>query len=68
MTDMNMPGRSGMEFVRDMKARFPELSILILSMNGEDLHAERALKARSRKGFTCQDDRWVKPAALSGVL
>jgi DNA-binding NarL/FixJ family response regulator len=45
LTDMNMPGRSGMEFVRDIKARMPELAILILSMNGEDLHAERALKA-----------------------
>jgi DNA-binding NarL/FixJ family response regulator len=45
LTDMNMPGRSGMEFVRDIRARFPDLAILILSMNGEDLHAERALKA-----------------------
>jgi DNA-binding NarL/FixJ family response regulator len=43
--DHPMPGRSGMEFVRDIKARMPELAILILSMNGEDLHAERALKA-----------------------
>lgn len=48
VTDMTMPGRSGIEFVKDVHAMLPELPILVLSMHDEMLYAERALRAGAR--------------------
>ncbi|HXF09748.1 MAG TPA: response regulator transcription factor [Desulfuromonadaceae bacterium] len=43
--DINMPGRSGLEVLREIKRIKPKLPILILSMNPEDQFAVRMLKA-----------------------
>lgn len=48
LTDLTMPGRSGLEFVKDLKAAQPELAILIMSMHDETVFAERALRAGAR--------------------
>ena len=48
VTDMTMPGRSGIEFLKDVHAMFPDLPILVLSMHDEMLFAERALRAGAR--------------------
>jgi DNA-binding NarL/FixJ family response regulator len=45
VTDMTMPGRSGVEFLKDVRAIYPDLPILVLSMHDEMLFAERALRA-----------------------
>lgn len=54
VTDMTMPGRSGIEFVKDVHALMPELPILVLSMHDELLYAERALRAGAR-GYLMKD-------------
>lgn len=43
--DYSMPGRSGLELLKEIKRQFPERPVLILSMYPEDLHATRVLKA-----------------------
>jgi DNA-binding NarL/FixJ family response regulator len=43
--DMSMPGRSGIELIRQVKAEKPALRILVLSMHSEEQYAVRALKA-----------------------
>ena len=48
VTDMTMPGRGGLEFLKDAKAIHPDLPVLVVSMNDEMLHAERALRAGAR--------------------
>jgi len=48
VTDMTMPGRSGIEFLKDVHAMRPELPMLVLSMHDETLYAERALRAGAR--------------------
>lgn len=48
LTDLTMPGRSGLEFVKDLKAAEPNLAILVISMHDEVVHAERALRAGAR--------------------
>jgi DNA-binding NarL/FixJ family response regulator len=48
LTDLTMPGRSGLEFVKDLRAVEPEITILIVSMHDEVVHAERALRAGAR--------------------
>ena len=48
VTDMTMPGRSGIEFIKDVLALHPTLPILVLSMHDEVIYAERALRAGAR--------------------
>ncbi|MBV9868846.1 MAG: response regulator transcription factor [Abitibacteriaceae bacterium] len=43
--DINMPGRSGLEVLKDLKQDRPELPVLVLSMHPEDQYAVRTLKA-----------------------
>ena len=42
--DINMPGRSGLDLIKDIRALAPDTKILILSMYSEDRFAVRALK------------------------
>lgn len=48
LTDLTMPGRSGLEFVKDLIALQPELPILVISMHDEVVYAERCLRAGAR--------------------
>jgi DNA-binding NarL/FixJ family response regulator len=48
LADLTMPGRSGLEFVKDVLAVTPTLPILIVSMHDEAVFAERALRAGAR--------------------
>jgi DNA-binding NarL/FixJ family response regulator len=43
--DISLPGKSGLELLKDLKMDYPKLPILILSMHPEDRFAVRALKA-----------------------
>jgi len=43
--DINMPGKSGLDALKDIKQFYPDLPVLILSMYNEDLYGIRALKA-----------------------
>jgi DNA-binding NarL/FixJ family response regulator len=45
MLDISMPGRSGLDIIKQLKCDRPDLHILILSMHSEEEYAERALKA-----------------------
>ena len=54
LTDMTMPGRSGIEFIKDVHTTWPGLPMLVLSMHDEMLYAERALRAGAR-GYLMKD-------------
>lgn len=43
--DVNMPGRSGIDILSDLKKEFPRIGVLIFSMHPEDSLAVRALKS-----------------------
>ena len=43
--DVTMPGRSGLDVIRDLKPLQPKLPVLVLSMHPEDQYAKRVLKA-----------------------
>jgi two-component system invasion response regulator UvrY len=55
LLDMTMPGRSGIELIRQLKAERPRLPLLILSMHKEDIYAVRALRAGA-SGYLCKDN------------
>jgi len=44
LTDLSMPGRSGMEALQYIKQNFPKIPVLILSVHPEEQYAIRALK------------------------
>lgn len=48
LTDITMPGRSGLEFIKDLHAASPRIAILVISMHDEAIYAERALRAGAR--------------------
>ena len=43
--DLNMPGRSGVEVLRELKRLWPKLPVLVLSMHAEDQYGRRLLRA-----------------------
>ena len=43
--DINMPGRSGLDALKQIRASFPILPVLILSVNAEEHYAIRVLKS-----------------------
>jgi DNA-binding NarL/FixJ family response regulator len=55
LLDMSMPGKSGIELIKQLKQVAPKLPILILSMHKEDVYAVRALKAGA-SGYLCKDN------------
>jgi len=46
--DISLPGMSGMELVKHLQARMPELITLVVSRHDESLYAERAIRAGAR--------------------
>jgi DNA-binding NarL/FixJ family response regulator len=54
VTDMSMPGRSGIELIKQIKREKPGLRILVLSMHSEAQYAVRALKAGA-SGYLTKD-------------
>ena len=45
LLDMSMPGKSGIELIRQVKGEKPRLRILVLSMHEEHQYAVRAIRA-----------------------
>jgi DNA-binding NarL/FixJ family response regulator len=48
LTDITMPGRSGIEFIKDVQAIHAGMSMLVVSMHDEVIYAERVLRAGAR--------------------
>jgi DNA-binding NarL/FixJ family response regulator len=48
LVDINLPGRSGLELLRDIRVVAPKLPMLVLSMHDEAVFAERVLRAGGR--------------------
>jgi len=48
ITDISLPGKSGLELLKDIHAVNPNIPMLTISMHAESIYAERALHAGSR--------------------
>jgi len=62
--DLSMPGRSGMELIKLVKAEKPKLRILVLSMHQETQYAVRAIKSGA-SGYLTKESA---PAQLEQAL
>ena len=52
--DIGMPGRSGVDLLRDLRTNNPRLPVLVLSVHPEDEYARRVLKAGAA-GYLSKD-------------
>lgn len=52
--DLNMPGKSGLEILKDLKALRPEIPVLVLSMYPEEQFALRVIKSGAA-GYLTKD-------------
>jgi DNA-binding NarL/FixJ family response regulator len=55
IVDLNLGDEDGLELIKAMKAQYPHLTILVLSMHNERYYAERALKAGAR-GYIMKEE------------
>lgn len=54
ITDLTLPGRNGLELIKDLAATHPEIPVIVLSMHDEMIYAERVLRAGGR-GYVMKD-------------
>lgn len=54
LLDMSMPGRSGVELIKQIRTEKPRLPILVLSMHKESEYAVRSIRAGAA-GYLCKD-------------
>lgn len=59
LIDLSLPDRSGLELVKEIRIRFPNLPMLVLSMHDEALYAQRALRAGA-KGYVMKQEATEK--------
>ena len=52
IVDLTLKTSHGLELVKDLRERFPEVQSLVLSMHDEMIHAERAIRAGARGYIT----------------
>jgi DNA-binding NarL/FixJ family response regulator len=55
IVDLNLGDEDGLDLIKTMKAQYPHLVILVLSMHNERYYAERALKAGAR-GYIMKEE------------
>jgi DNA-binding NarL/FixJ family response regulator len=54
LLDLSMPGRSGVDLIKQVKAERADLRVLVLSMHDEQQYAERAIRAGA-SGYLTKD-------------
>ena len=68
LVDITLPGKDGIEFIKDARAMHPELRVLVMSMHDESLYVDRVLRAGGRGYIRKQEggDRLIE--AMRRVL
>ncbi len=67
LLDMSMPGKSGIELIKQIRAEKPKLRILVLSMHAEEQYAVRALRAGAAGYITKESASTQLVAAIRKV-
>ena len=64
LLDLSLPGRGGLELLGEVKTRYPNLPVLVLSVHPEEQYAVRVLKAGAA-GYLNKD---TAPTELMGAV
>jgi DNA-binding NarL/FixJ family response regulator len=68
IVDLTLKGPSGLELIKDLKAKEIDVPVLVLSMHDEALYAERVLKAGARGYITKNEVSKEVMTAIYAVL
>ena len=68
IVDLTLKRSHGLELIKDIRSRFPDLAILVVSMHDELLHAERVIRAGARGYITKQEATEKIMLAIRTVL
>lgn len=66
--DITLKDRSGLDLIRELRAKLPDLKTLVLSMHDETEYAERALRAGARGYVMKENADEVLVEAIRAVL
>lgn len=68
LADIGLPGKNGLELIKDLRATQPEIAVLVISMHDETLYAERVLRAGGRGYIMKQEGPEKMLQAIRQVL
>jgi DNA-binding NarL/FixJ family response regulator len=68
LVDITLADRSGLDLVKAIRASYPEVQCLIISIHDEQVYAERALKAQARGYVMKQEAASVILEAIRTIL
>jgi DNA-binding NarL/FixJ family response regulator len=68
LVDITLPGKSGLELIKDLRARNGGVKLLVLSMHDEALYADRVLRAGGDGYIMKQEDPEEVVRAIRDVL
>lgn len=68
IVDVSLPGTSGMDLIKQVRERHPNVQVLVLSMHDETLYSDRAFRAGA-KGYVMKQEATEKLlAAIRKIL
>ena len=68
IVDISLPGMSGMELIKHLQSRMPDVRILVVSRHDETLYAERCIRAGAKGYLMKQEAGDVIVKAIRKVL
>ena len=68
LVDLSLTGVSGLELVKQLRTRYPDMALLMMSMHDETVYAERALRAGANGYLMKQEATETVLGAIRGVL
>ena len=68
LLDIGLPGKSGLELIKDLRVTCPEAAVLVISMHEESLYAERVLRAGAQGYLMKQEGPEKMLQAIRDVL
>lgn len=68
LADISLPGRDGIELIKDLRVTHPAMAVLVVSSHDESIFAERVLRAGGRGYVTKQEGGQEVVRAIRRVL
>lgn len=68
IVDISLKDISGLELIKDIRVRYPQMPVLVLSMHDESLYAERSLRAGAKGYIMKQEATGKVVTAIRKVL
>lgn len=68
IVDLSLKESNGLELIKDIRVRYPELMVLVLSMRDEGFYAERVLRAGARGYITKEEGPGKVVEALHKIM